>query len=178
MNRPVILGLNATMRMAAFAALVASLSLNAASSSFAADASACLASKTGAKGKAACRSNASDGAKAASPAVPNNFRDVVAYALDINPQIAYVRGQYVEARAGALGFGKGRVLEQGHIQRNRCRALRADTCTNAPVHLNTGARFSDPNTSSDKSSANRLRARLTRLFMVPMAQPQIEAASS
>ncbi len=100
MNRPVILGLNATMRMAAFAALVAILSLNAASSSFAADASACLASKTGAKGKAACRLNASDGAKAASPAVPNNFRDVVAYALEINPQIAYVRGQYVEARAG------------------------------------------------------------------------------
>jgi outer membrane protein TolC len=68
---------------------------------FAADYSACPASKDGMKGKAGCKSDSNEAAKAKSAVgIPNNFKDVVAFALDINPQIAFARNQYIEARAG------------------------------------------------------------------------------
>ena len=111
MNEPLILSFKATLRLAVFAVIVAISLSNMVSSLFAADASACLSSKPGMKGKAACHSGVKDDAKASSPLVPNNFKDVVAYALEINPQIAYVRGQYVEARAGVAVAESGAGIQ-------------------------------------------------------------------
>jgi outer membrane protein TolC len=100
MNRSLKLGLNTTLRVAVVALIVALPPFVMAPSVLSADASLCLSSKSGAKGREACSSSAKDSLKKGSPANLNNFRDVIAYALDINPQIAYVRGQYLEARAG------------------------------------------------------------------------------
>ena len=96
-----ILVFSGTSRIAV-AVLAAALSFpSLVSTSEAADVAACASSKAGGKVKAGCPSPGVAGAKTKpSSNVPNNFRDVVAYALDVNPQIAYARGQYNEARAG------------------------------------------------------------------------------
>jgi len=90
LSRAVILGTTAVSFVAYLATPV-----------LAADKPACPMSKDGAKTMAGCKpSAASAGNPKDAGKIPNNFKDVVAFALDVNPQIAFVRNQYNEARAG------------------------------------------------------------------------------
>ena len=61
----------------------------------------CAAVKGSTMPVAGCGGKPASGTKAVTNSpVPDNFRDVVAYALDVNPQIAYARAQLAEAKAG------------------------------------------------------------------------------
>ena len=95
-----VCGMRRPLRIAVIAAMLAYSTVSFLSPAVSADAVACPSAKAGAKGKGACRTGAGSASKISTSAVPNNFRDVVAFALDVNPQIAFARGQYIEARAG------------------------------------------------------------------------------
>ena len=86
------------MRVLVGSIFVIGLSIQATSMSAAA--SSCTQLK-GATGTKDCVSSPlAKSKKGSTPAIPENFREVVAYALNVNPQIAFSRGQLAEARAG------------------------------------------------------------------------------